>query len=383
MKETGGDAIYLQVGEQSSQFYGFERDSSVCIDGILVAGEPGRKGRDLFLGSWSCPFELGDPFVLNITGSIKPALTPARHPPERHFGLDPSWERTRRQAMLCFAMLWEKVTQSLSKGMDHDTYWKLALLHRAPVHWMAADVIWEHVAVPVIGADRKIEWHQLCDLDTVAWKHVKVDGNRHELTIRTAGERRITFGDKFSAWHPQVGGRADDVLRPLITRFSSLGLDAGKLRFSLRLPDPSLDGERREPSLGSRFDRLHVITYEKGLVDTIIALTELGAANRLHPLIQAVMSDDYIEYQAQSALQNYCASVVWCLCDRKNLTQITQNKVHKGRQFRRLGVLYKNLDWDRYGDELKPPYKLFSEESGIVEVTSDELLRWAAFDSDD
>jgi hypothetical protein len=66
------------------------REGQTCIDGILVAGDPGRedKERPYWLGSWANLIDLGrSSFILDIRGSIKPPITPARTPPDT-FGLD-------------------------------------------------------------------------------------------------------------------------------------------------------------------------------------------------------------------------------------------------------------------------------------------------------
>jgi hypothetical protein len=99
--------IQLSLNDKNQRYLGINENNATCIDGILVCGEPGRTQGDHLLTTYSNVIGLGDPFVLDIRGPIKPTLTPARRPPDVR-GIrrgDASWSRIQRYVELAHAKL--------------------------------------------------------------------------------------------------------------------------------------------------------------------------------------------------------------------------------------------------------------------------------------
>jgi hypothetical protein len=150
----------LRVGEAAPRLRSGQRQQT-CIDGVLVAGEPGRNPDDKWhLGSRGNPIHsYGASFVLDVRGSIKPPLSPARVPPDRTLG-DPrgKWAQLQNFAYLAEGRIWERIAEKCSSQENPSLFWQLAVIYAAPIRSMRRKLIWSHLAVPVTGDGKEWEW---------------------------------------------------------------------------------------------------------------------------------------------------------------------------------------------------------------------------------
>jgi hypothetical protein len=111
---------------------------AVCIDGILVCGKLGRENRVHHVGThYSNVIDLGeDSFVLDIRGSLKPPLTPARAPPRDLGNRQRQWDKLHFLANLAQGRLWEKIASSFGRESDFEIFWQLAAIHQADIRSM-------------------------------------------------------------------------------------------------------------------------------------------------------------------------------------------------------------------------------------------------------
>src|SRR5690606_30187072 len=112
-------------------------DNQTCLDGILVGGKPGRDGREYRVSWYRNPIRLGGMhFVLDIRGTIKPPITPARTPPDNRnyspFSNGPRWDYVQKLVNRAGGRLWEKIAAQLGSRIDHETFWCLAIIYGGP-----------------------------------------------------------------------------------------------------------------------------------------------------------------------------------------------------------------------------------------------------------
>ncbi|MCR9115796.1 MAG: hypothetical protein NXI22_02475, partial [bacterium] len=84
-----------------------------------------------------------------------------------------------------------------------------------------------------------------------------------------------------------------------------------------------------------------------------------------------------------SSFETFCTAVVWLLTDSKNQKLLVEDNVKSGRRFRRVGLLYKSVNWSEFDNQFAPPFTIWLKSKGFVEVTTQDLLDWAEFAMDD
>lgn len=378
IREKANDRdIMLKAGDNTHQYFGHHEDSTTCLDGILVCGEPGRETKDWRLGNSSNQLHLGDPFLVDIRGEIKPALTPARTPIVRNNGFDRDRSWTRIQSLLNkgHAKAWEHVAQHLRNGLDPTTFWKLTLLHQVPLHEMNGELLWNSVEIPIVSTDGQLNWKSLREIDVLI---IAAEGekNQRRSFFELADGSRVAFSKELGHWYPSGGGEPDWRLRALLLRFAHLRINGSTASLSVVAPEsatlPDFD-----PGLGGRHEHRWSIPYDGDASSFLAASTEIGVVNRRHPIVEFCQSFDDWDYGELDDLQHYCQSLFWALSDHDNLMAIASRQVTSNRQLRRLGCIYRSLDWSHYEAKFQPPYKLWTPQSGTIEVGHDDLLQWA------
>lgn len=379
---SGSKSIQLNHrGESKSVSTHDGGKSPLCMDGILIVGVPGRSGERW--GRLGCRFssiQLGDPFVLDIRGPLKPTLTPARVPPERvgrPGDRDASWSRIQHLVDLGHARLWEKVAGYLRDGLAPATYWKLCHLHDANTHLMTAKHVWECVLVPVIDASGTLSFQKFRDIERVTFTRVDLGDEKSELRYEVEGGY-VSFDKDLMDWTSHNQSQ-NWMLRELILRFSEATIKDEKVVFDIVPPERLKETSIERNGFGDHFEFIWDVHFANDLKEVIAAECELTIANRLNPLVQIARARYFDDEDKLNDFNSFCASVVWCLTYPENLRRILAGDVTDGRSFRRLGMLYKSLNWDEFGPEFKPPYRVWGSTNGVKEVTEDDLLRWADF----
>lgn len=131
--------------------YGY---SSICCDGILVCGAPGRYRNEYAesrIGMSSNLFSLGNvSYVADIRGDLKPRLTPARVPQEDLHNMHPSWKLVKRYLENALGRLWELVFNDLKSQEEIITGMILATIYGFRFQHLAEDVIYNKLYIPIM-----------------------------------------------------------------------------------------------------------------------------------------------------------------------------------------------------------------------------------------
>ena len=115
-------------------------------------------------------------------------------------------------------------------------------------------------------------------------------------------------------------------------------------------------------------------------VTCFLSKLQLKSVNRQHPIVRYVQDVQDVKRRDRSDFEEYCASVMWLLSNEGSLSALGKGSVEKGRQYKRLGTIFRAVDWNQHDSDLAPPYKVWTE-AGVVEITERELFRWADFPS--
>ncbi len=382
-RETKGvHHIYLSKDDENHRYYGLHDDTVTCMDGILICGHPGR-GEDeemvRRLGWRGNSLDLGDPFVVDIRSSLKPVITPSRQPPERTGGFrnEPSWSKVNDLLRQAHAIAWTLVLKRVKNGLSPEEFWKLSLLHRVPVHLMDTELLWRYIQLPVVSEDETdCDWVALSALLSVEPIIYGEDKNRKKA-FTAPGKGRIGFSKSLSAWHPSGYGYANTDLVQLVIRFAKLDIVDETVAISVGQSESAGSSDTELGMSDGPFEYVSCLQYTGDATGLLSAQSLFRSVNSQHPVVRYVQAIQDVKYRELTDFQRYCASVMWLLSDDENLSMLAKGSVEKGRQYRRLGTIFRMIDWNRHDSDLSPPYKVWTKDRGVVVVTDDELTRWA------
>ena len=400
--------IQLRDGDEMTQYrleilsrYDFEGQTS--LDGILVSGPLRktawrRKKGGRLLDYTQNITEMGRAFfALDVRGEIKPALTPARRPaPGPNNTVHPEWLRIIKLANLAHGRLWEQVAKELSRPGGADTFWQLLALYdadlRATVSWMRAGAIWSTVSVPVLHPDGRREWRRISSLG-----HVRAGFSDDDWVtpLLTADGGRVAAPESVARWwrrdqgviadEPDPGRREPNEEwdeRPLLSAvlpMSTLVLEGGAVRAELRHPtetdrapwEHAFQFELGDPSSGVTY----VVPYAGELRGVLCADSFVSSANREHPLVREALRSQYTA--DKSDVGRFAEDAVRLFSDSISPQVVLEEWLVDRDTVRYLGNLYRLAAREGLPPELRPPYRIWSTETGTVEIDEGRLLRWA------
>ena len=377
-----GHETYLTTQDESHRYYNSRGDNATCMDGILICGRPGR-GEDeetsRRLGWRGNSLGLGDPFVIDIRGSLKPVITPSRQPPERISGFreEPSWSKVNDLLRQAHAAAWTLVLKRVENGLTPEEFWKLSLLHNVPVHLMDAETLWRWIQLPVVPEDETdCEWVALSALSSVEPVIYGEEKNRQKA-FSVPGQGRIGFSKLLSAWHPYGYGSANNELMQLIIRFAKLDIVDDTVSISVGQGESAGNSDPKLGMINGPFEYVSCLQYIGDATELLSAQSPFRSVNSQHPVVCYVQTIQDFNYRELTDFQQYCAGVMWLLSNDENLSMLAKDSVEKGRQYRRLGTIFRTIDWNRHDSVLSPPYKAWTKDKGVVEITEDDLACWA------
>jgi hypothetical protein len=367
--------------------YALMRENQICLDGILVAGDPGRQGKPILFNVTHYPSPIGlgrARFVLDIRGQIKPPLTPARNPPQsaRDFlRSEPRWSYIQSLASQAKGRLLERIAQQLTTGLEGETFWQLALIndgYGSGIHWMRAGAIWSLVSVPVLDEDGNVEWRKISALGTLGATAIKQEGKTETFQLISSDGKRLGSYDGLSQW--LVKQYEDNLhwdLNSLVACMSTVIIKDGQALLDIRHPLEPETSPRLRVLSEVLSDSVYALPYGDGASQffSVHMAAPLRTANRNHPLVNEALSVRYLEQKSE--LQEFAAAAVLCLSAPETAAILTGANPKIGRWQRRVGYLYENVDWQSVAAEMRPPYKIRTTDGDSIEAAAEDFVRWA------
>lgn len=363
------------------------RDDQVCIDGILVAGPPGRE-RSAFrytIGYSSAPFEMGRArFILDIRGAIKPPLTPARTLPDdrsilRSLGL--RWSHISHLINKAHARLWEQVGAQLKEGLSPEVFWQLLIIYsqyELGVAWMTAGALWSLISVPIVKSDNTHEWRRISSLGTLQIMSAEGDDKPKQgsgkFQVFCADGGRIGLYGELSYWRESHEDELEQELAHLIASMSTVVIEEDKALLQVRPPSRG-DFCPEEFLISGGSPVVLALPYSNEITDYFSVHLPSRSVNRAHPLVLEVLKARYLE--EPSPLQVFAKTACHFLSNAKPLEVLSNAALPTTRWHKIVGSEYMDVDWQTVDSELHPPYKVRSADGAILQITGEDFERWA------
>lgn len=378
---TAGDSTNFQLADgKRISVSGFYR-TKTCLDGILVCGAQGRQMSERVIVGTSYPnaINLGnDFFVLDVRGDIKPSLTPARSPSKRNRMDDghPTWERLQVLADRAHGSLWAKVLESYPKEQSAKVIWQLALLYNFNFTKIRADKLWNLLWIPAVNPDGSLLWRKFSEIPPI-----RFDKDADEPFAREADGKAIGGDAELKQWHHHNQADSpliDGLLKSTVLGMATANILGNRLYLEFRPPsDGSLYPKERFWANIYTGARIAVEFDKKTLSKVLYAGGARPLFNVTHPVTQLIWETKY--KTELSELEWFFYTLASALCRKEVLRLITKTD-DKGpvdaRALKMLGHMFAAIDWTQMPAELRPPYLLWMDGQGLIELTPDVFLQW-------
>ena len=231
--------------------------------------------------------------------------------------------------------------------------------------------------LPVLeNCNTECDWVRLSEVASV--EPVIYGGEKNKQRgFELPGRGRIEFLRFLSEWN--AGGSADHYLVQLVLRFCHVDVKENAVRFSIE-QSQSAGSSNRERGISEEFEYLPLLRYVGSASNLLSVQAPIKSVNRQHPIVRYVQDVQDVKRRDRSDFEEYCASVMSLLSNEEILSALGKGSVEKGRHYKRLGTIFRAVDWNQHESDLAPPYKVWTE-AGVVEITESELFRWADFPS--
>lgn len=350
---------------------------SVSMDGILIAGLPGRMSYRnevrYWLGNRNSQIYAFCDGLIDIRSNIKPEITPAREPVEFRFGnKSPSWERIQFLVNLAEGKICEKISLFLNKGLSQEDFWKLSVIYDFWLPKMSFISIWNNMAVSIINNDNQ-EWIKISKLNKVY-----LDESVEKLQLITEDNYKIFPSELLTNWEKQGEDRPNLgwQMNVLVLLMSSFTLEKNKLVLIITYPEKSEDVlSQYTISDGTPFISGFIISYKGELQNALTVESKVKTFNKNHPLCEVYMQSKFLSKKTD--LQEFASGFLPCIADAVQPEKDLFNKLENPQRWlKAVAHRYFSVNWSAYDAKYKPPYKIWLKDKGIVEITENDFTRW-------
>ncbi len=367
-KSAEYDIFVFQYGnkEIDVDFYDY---SSICCDGILVCGLPGRD-RNKFdfrsIGMKSNLFSLGNvTYVADIRGDLKPRLTPARGPKENSYNMHPSWRLVESELQRAWGRLWELVFADLRSQQEIVTGMILATVYGFRFEHLPEDVIYHKLFVPLLEAGN-MHWRKLSDID-----RLEIDDGR--LWLSDAQE--VGVDEEISYY--EISSRGISLIESIIAAVKSVSclvVENGRTYLYVKKPY-EIRNIQEVCLISDSIIGVRVMNYAANMDRYLSIITGYRTVNRNHPLVNRLLPEIYKE--ELNPLASFVRALLFFVTDKNRIRDIKEGQ--KSMAQKRLGCYYLEVNWQEYEDVLADDYRIWTPDYGDVVITKDMLKAWAEY----
>jgi hypothetical protein len=353
-------------------------DVSVCVDGILVGGSPGRhsdtKTVRYRLGWRNSGIYCESPALIDARSDLKPEITPGRTPPEQNLSQQlPGWRRLGNSFNIGKGMLWKQLATYHSKGLSPQTFWQLAVIYSIPVEWISPSTLWETLSVSLVDNDSGVVWRQVRELGEL----LMCEGEEETFALRDKRGASVGPDPSLKDWEAQ--GEQHPSLSWQM-RSSVLLMSVLDIRDDQVVVNPSAQPDRGIPlGMYKRSGEPVGVTafslnYVGSVANAVAVETPFPTANRNHPLV--ALAHQSTNVNEPTDLQSFALRFVACISESVSSRKDTPSMDSVSYWQKRVGHLYFAVQWDQCDQSLKPPYQLWTRAKGCFSFGEVDFMRW-------
>lgn len=371
--------IHLKNLHQNFEYQfnrGMDSGHSVCLDGILVCGHPGRaedsKEVERMLGYRQARVSCEHPFTIDVRGSIKPELNPAREPLDDggFLNIPIGWKQLQNLISIGSGILWNQILSQTEKGLTPDVFWKLLVIYDGSPFYINCNSLLKNLHLPVEGKS----WVKLSTIVSFS-----VYDEAISVTDLTGKVYSIHFSEEIISLSktPINGINLNQWLSDLLISLGKFNSKSNNDLFLLR--DSFGDDEILNDNFINReMSFVSFIPFQGIGNDYITTTKHINIANSENPFAKLISNSKFV--RTKSEIQEFADSLIFNICyliqeSAKDKKPFTLNV--KSRPLKFTSILFLNIDWTKYSNDLKPPYKIFIDENKTIEICEEDFRNWA------
>ena len=365
----------LLVGAEFYNYYGIsfiDLPYTISCDGVTVAGVFGRRnlsdGRKKTRNSDTMLFDRGSVFTLDIRGTLKPELTPARTPMPFLTEKPRGWIGINCVIENALSILWERVLRDCTEA-EMRAFWSYLVIYETTFYnhftskRISKRVLLDKFFLPVSGGG----WIRLADVDSFEMKDDSIS------VIDKSGQiYPIQLGASILKW---IDDKKDFRLYELV---SSILLRVAKLYVTEtgcpRLVIDNVPSSDREPMYCLKSAVVPFSGVDSKCIMSLspdIFYNENAPIVRLAAGVWGMMDKRGFEIFADSLCEYLFDYFTYDIDDCR------VGFKDAGKHLRYVGALYKSMDKSIISEDYLPPYYILGREGELFEITEALLLEWA------
>ena len=331
----------------------------------------------MYLGGRTNIVGSGSYFVIDIRGNLKPKLLPSRVPPERQWlNMEPSWKRIQRILNQASGKIWCKIVRYVPQGLRPDDLWKLVAVYGGDLRNLSRQEIYEYLSVSLS-----------LDGDSYSWKPIKEIGQLKVSVVEQFERGEKSYGWQlctddnhtitpipalikgFCAAHKASTVDFQEMMKHIVVLISKLSIKNN----TIYLMPCREDGE--EPSsfrcVRNGHGAIYVVPYHNEASDLLFVSSPMPTINLNHSFARVLCDCQFKEHKTvfEQFVESFCSLIVGYD------PAFDKNRV--GRRMKILAHRYASVNWDGIESSLRPPYKIWLEQQGVIEITDQDFKVWA------
>ncbi|MFW6026588.1 MAG: HD domain-containing protein, partial [Candidatus Woesearchaeota archaeon] len=365
--------------ENKERKYPLQREATVCIDGILLGGPPGRttytQEIDRFIGWRTSHIYNKSPVLIDVRKELKPDITPSRKP-IRHAKekKGAGYNKLQQYVDIAAGRIWENVIKYLDKGLSYEEFWKLSVIYRSNFLNIIHKKLWEFIAVSLVNSEKKSHWKKVCNIKKVSIEKINKE---LEYEFITRDDYKIKPFKELKNWekkgerHPSLSYR----MKKLIVLMGTITIENEKVKIKIDSPQNLDEILSKFAPTASHGGVISLFTkYSDEISDVLTVQTYFANGNKNHPLVKEYLQSRFLSQK--NNLQKFVSTFISGLTKAVSLSgeDITIN--NPGRALKLSGHRYFLIDWSKYNNVLKPPYKIWLQDKGCRQITENDFKKW-------
>jgi Histidine kinase-, DNA gyrase B-, and HSP90-like ATPase len=347
---------------------------TVCLDGVLVAGNPGRPGYSRkvthLLGWRNSGIYSHAPCCIDVRGYLKPEITPARVPVEHH-GMDmtPKWNKIRDIVANGEGDLWSDAVATFG-AKDPSVFWKLGIAYHVDYFELKHEVIYNTVPFPFLKGAGETVWMKPQELGELC-----VYSKQKSLCLKEKrSNNELLITEELRQW--EATGTSQPMLAWTMPHLlaSICSMTKRDNEILLSVTNSSSPGNR---PLDSVFRRaigggVFLKDYTGSLSQYLSIGAPFDSVNRAHPMVGILQEGKYLS--SKNIIQQFAYSFLLGISGSLNGPGDDLVCVDRWKKF--IGSKYASVDWSAYDSLLGPPYLVKLANGRDIEINQSTFEAW-------
>jgi hypothetical protein len=280
----------------------------------------------------------------------------------------PKWKALNNIVHQSAGRIWLKlINEYLPKNLSSEIFWKLLVVHNGEAHYIPLKSLWQNVCIPLYIGE-KVSWQRMSEIPTLT-----ISGDQENWKFKTIENQHIEFPPYIVEWEKRgvQNPNLQSQLNTFVLSCCCLSLDNNQIVLNVSRPDDEVITAMSKAITGEMM-YIQTLPYEGIANDLITVQTPLRTANYVHPLVK-----ECLKAPRNDPLSEFANTFVRCMTDLVCSNKQDRTLDKPDRWMKISAHEYFAVDWSRYQvSQLKPPYKIWLKDKGIIEITERHFKDW-------